>query len=75
MLVKTALCVYLKGGWVKKAEMVKYLLPTVIIYTSAILLGGWTFIASCLILEVLLTGWFVMDSCMGTYCFKKLIQL
>ncbi|CAH2064426.1 unnamed protein product [Thlaspi arvense] len=70
-VVNLAALVFLKGRWVSKAAMVKSLLPTVVIYAIGILLGGWSFIASCSILAVLLTGWFVM----GTYCFKKLIQL
>ncbi|KAL1199712.1 Protein RTE1-HOMOLOG [Cardamine amara subsp. amara] len=70
-VVNLAALLFLKGRWVSKAAMVKSLLPPVIVYTLGILLGGWAFIASCSILAVLLVGWFVM----GTYCFKKLIQL
>ncbi|VVB05303.1 unnamed protein product [Arabis nemorensis] len=70
-VVNLAALVFLKGRWVTKTAMVKSLLPTVIIYALGILLGGWTFIVSCSILAVLLTGWFIM----ATYCFKNLIQL
>lgn len=70
-VVNLAALVFFKGRWVSKAAIVKSLLPPVIVYTIGILLGGWTFIASCSILAVLLTAWFIM----GTYCFKKLIQL
>lgn len=70
-MVNLAALVLFKGRWVSKAAIVKSLLPPVIVYTIGIFLGGWTFIASCSILAVLLTGWFII----GTYCFKKLIQL
>ncbi|KAG7565241.1 hypothetical protein ISN44_As10g019550 [Arabidopsis suecica] len=70
-VVNLAALVFFNGRWVSKAAIVKSLLPPVIVYTIGILFGGWTFIASCSILAVLLTGWFIM----GTYCFKKLIQL
>ncbi|CAG7888353.1 hypothetical protein BRARA_A02108 [Brassica rapa] len=70
-VVNLAALVFLKGRWVSKTAMVKSLLPTVIIYAIGMLLGGWTFLASCCVLACLLTGWFIM----GTYCFKKLIQL
>uniref|UniRef100_A0A1J3F229 Protein RTE1--like protein n=1 Tax=Noccaea caerulescens TaxID=107243 RepID=A0A1J3F229_NOCCA len=70
-VVNLAALVFLKGRWVSKTAMVKSLLPSIIVYALGILLGGWTFIASCSILAVLLTGWFIM----GTYCFKSLIQL
>ncbi|KAL9294598.1 Protein RTE1-HOMOLOG [Arabidopsis thaliana] len=70
-VVNLATLVLFKGRWVNKTAIVKSLLPPLIVYTIGILLGGWTFIASCSILVVLLTGWFII----GTYCFKKLIQL
>ncbi|ESQ45414.1 hypothetical protein EUTSA_v10010695mg [Eutrema salsugineum] len=70
-VVNLAALVFLKGRWVSKTAMVKSLLPPTIVYALGILLGGWTFIASCSILAVLLTGWFFI----GTYCFKRLIQL
>lgn len=70
-VVNLAALVFVKGRWVSKTAMVKSFLPTVIIYGIGMLLGGWTFIASCCVLAFLLTGWFIV----GTYCFKKLIQL
>ncbi|CAN8254762.1 unnamed protein product [Cochlearia groenlandica] len=70
-VVNLAALLFFKGRWVSKTAMVKSLLPTVIIYAVGILLGGWTFLASCSILAVLLTVWFTM----GTFCFKKLIRL
>ncbi|EOA25153.1 hypothetical protein CARUB_v10018464mg [Capsella rubella] len=70
-VVNLAALVFLKGRWVSKVAVVKSLLPPVIVYTLGILLGGWNFIAACSILAVLLMGWFIM----GTYCFKKMIQL
>ncbi|XP_010503781.1 PREDICTED: protein RTE1-HOMOLOG-like [Camelina sativa] len=70
-VVNLAALVFFKGRWVSKAAIAKSLLPPVIVYTLGIFLGGWTFIASCSIVSVLLIGWFIM----GTYCFKKLIQL
>ncbi|CAH8320295.1 unnamed protein product [Eruca vesicaria subsp. sativa] len=70
-VVNLAALVFLKGRWVSKTAMVKAFLPTVVIYGIGMLIGGWTFVASCGVLAFLLTGWFIL----GTYCFKRLIQL
>lgn len=70
-VVNIAAMIFLKGTWVNRRSVVKTYLPFLIVYCIGLFLGGSKFLLGVVALAVALIGWFLI----GTYCFKKLIQL
>ncbi|KAJ8464665.1 hypothetical protein OPV22_027217 [Ensete ventricosum] len=70
-VVNIAAMIFLKGTWVNRRSVVKTYVPFLIVYCIGLFLGGSKFLLGVVAFAVALIGWFLI----GTYCFKRLIQL
>ncbi|KAL2520470.1 Protein RTE1-HOMOLOG [Forsythia ovata] len=70
-VVNLAVFIFLKGQWVSKAAIVRTYLPFIIVLGLGLTFGGGTFLTYLAIFLFVLVGWFLL----GTYCFRKLINL
>ncbi|KZV25959.1 hypothetical protein F511_08904 [Dorcoceras hygrometricum] len=70
-VVNLAILIFLKGQWVSKIAIMRTYLPFFLLVGLGLLFGGATFLTYLAIFVFIIVGWFLL----GTYCFKKLIQL
>ncbi|XP_022885712.1 protein RTE1-HOMOLOG [Olea europaea var. sylvestris] len=70
-VVNLAVFIFLKGQWVSKAAIVRTYLPFIIVLALGLTFGGWMFLTYLATFLFVLVGWFFL----GSYCFKKFINL